>query len=172
MITKTEVRRLILEKRKEITLDSIENNSKRIIERILSLMEFQKSNNVWLFAPLNWEVDLFWIMKLTDNKRFYFPKVRWNLLEFGLVKSKNDLKEGSFGILEPINYDSEVYLDMVFVPWLAFTVDWKRIWFWKWFYDKYLCWTEAIKVWVCFDYQIFDDLQQDELDVKMDYVLY
>lgn len=168
---KSDIRKIVLKQRDLLSESYIALESKKIVETIKSLEKYKKAKKVWLFANLKWEIDLFGLLETWVDKIFYFPKVVWDNIQFWKVWKKDDLKKWSFGVLEPENIDLNVNLDLIIVPWLAFTQDLKRIGYWKWYYDKYLQSKDVYKIWVCFDFQVFDDFDQGVFDVRMDKII-
>lgn len=179
MLSKQEIRQKIIKKRKEISKDFILKNSLKIIKIIKEKNIFKNSKNIWIFYPLIWEVDLLPFL-WEKNKNFYFPKVEWNDIFFWKIQKISDLKKWSFWLFEPKKIDKNINLDLILVPALAFSLDWKRIWFWKWFYDKYLfSLKKELKtkimpklIWVCFEFQIFDNLPQEKQDFLIDEIIF
>ena len=170
MLSKIEIRKEILKKRQNLSDSFIKSKSEIVVRELISLDIFKKANSIWLFASLPWEIDLIsliWKWK----KNYYFPKVFWKDLCFWPVTNLDDLDIWSFWILEPKQVQNNVDLDLLIVPALAYTEDWKRIGFGKWYYDRYLINKNTYKLWVCFDFQIYDDFEQNNLDVWMDLVL-
>lgn len=172
MQSKFQIRSIILEKRKKLSDDFVLKKSLKIIEKLKKIREFKEAKNIWIFYPLKWEVDLLALLDLKD-KDFYFPKVDWEDMHFWLVKNFSELMEWRFWIFEPITYN-DISLDLIIVPWLAFSLTWKRIGFWKWYYDRFLdSLSDKPKlIWVCFDFQVFEDLAQDGGDVLVDKLIF
>ena len=171
---KEEKKSFIKIKRQEIDEGTVLESSKNIVNKLLQHKEFTKSSKLWLFSALVWELDLSEIIYSNKDKQYYFPKVVDGNLEFRKVTSAKDLELWGFWILEP-NKECELIdiweLDLVLIPWLAFTKIWKRIWFGKGFYDKALKGTDIYKMWICFEYQVFGDFEEDEWDIRMDEIL-
>ena len=174
MKTKEEIRKEIKEKLKN-TKENTKIYKSNIIQK--ELIRSSKSfKNIFCYIETKDEVittDFINIM-LSTKKRILVPKIiNWNIFPIE-IKSLDKLKIWSFDILEPI--DSKIYkweIDLAVVPWLAFTKNWKRIWRWKWFYDKFFSNNKNIfKIWICFDFQIIKDLKTEIHDIYMNKVIY
>ncbi len=170
--SKERIRSEILSLRSWLESCYISSKSNKIINKIIKLDQYKKAKKIWLYANMPWEVDLFELFNSWENKIFYFPKVIWDNIEFWKVETLEQMQKWSYWIMEPVSIQKDVKLDLIIVPWLAFTLDWKRIGYWKWYYDRYLKNKEIYMLWVCFDFQIFDDLKQDRFDVIVDDVLF
>jgi len=169
MLTKQQIREIILEKRKTLSKDFILKNSLEIIKKIKETKEFKESENIWLFYPLKWEVNLLPFFEENNWKNIFFPKVIWEDILFWKIEKIPELEKWKFWIYEPKKVDKNIELGLIIIPWLAFSKKWGRIWFWKWFYDKYInsLNKKPKLIWVCFDFQIFENLMQEEWDVKI-----
>lgn len=89
------------------------------------------------------------------------------------IKSLSDLKEGSFGILEPqspIEFNKEE-IDLCIIPGLAFDSSGGRIGFGKGYYDKFLNGLNAYKIGICHKELFFGCVPKDEFDILMDEVI-
>ena len=68
--------------------------------------------------------------------------------------------------------EQSIEIDIIIVPWRAFTQDNKRLWRGGWRYDKLLAqYPNAKKIWICFLEQIVENILQEEHDILMDEVL-
>lgn len=89
------------------------------------------------------------------------------------IKSMAELKEGSYGILEPcspIEFD-KTKIDLCIVPGLAFDSDGGRIGFGKGYYDRFLSGIEAYKIGICHKELFFENIPKDDFDILMDEVV-
>ena len=85
------------------------------------------------------------------------------------------LKQAGKKILHPAKepkYEGEI--DVIIIPWRAFTKDNKRLWRGKWWrYDRFLAhYPNSKKIWICFPEQIVDDIPQESHDIVMNEVLF
>lgn len=96
---------------------------------------YQKAENVMLFYPTEFEVDLRGLFD--DDKNFYLPKVDGqNLLVCPYCK---ELKKSAFGIYEPCSkpVNPEI-LDLVIVPALMCDKNGYRLGYGGGFYDRFI----------------------------------
>ena len=88
------------------------------------------------------------------------------------IRSFSDLKEGRYGILEPLN--AEEYrgkIDFSVVPGLAFSYDGYRIGYGKGYYDRFLNGRDTFSVGLSYDELLFDKIPVNEYDVKLNMII-
>jgi len=150
--------------------------SAEIRRRIVALPEWLNAGTVALFAAQNTEPDL---ISLVDagGKRFCFPRVSGDALEFHQCDSKSDLVPGRWGLLEPDATRRPVIgpaeIDLLLIPGLAFTRTGGRLGRGGGFYDRFLESTRprAVKIGVCFHAQIVPTLPLEMHDHEVDAVV-
>ena len=89
------------------------------------------------------------------------------------IRSMEDLREGSFGIPEPVlpkEFPKEE-IDFVIVPGVAFDKDGYRLGYGKGYYDRFLCDISPYKLGVCQKEFYIEKLPHGEYDIKMDNVI-
>jgi len=113
---------------------------------------------------------------LVNGKKVYLPKT-WpkdRRLTFHRVYSFSDLVSGPFGLLEPNPKNEEAdlgSLEVIFIPGLAFDVKGYRLGYGGGFYDRVLKETSALKVGVCYSFQLLESLPVEPHDVPVDLIL-
>jgi 5-formyltetrahydrofolate cyclo-ligase len=111
-----------------------------------------------------------------EGKKVYLPKT-WTQerrLTFHRVYSFSDLVPGPFGLLEPNPKNEEAdlgSLNVMFIPGLAFDVKGFRLGYGGGFYDRVLKETSALKVGVCYSFQLVESLPVEPHDVPVDLIL-
>lgn len=153
------------------------NLSKMISNTLISLDVFKASSIVALYSPFRNEVDLMPLLGI-KGKRFAFPKVKKGAkkLEFHEVRSLNDLAEGNFGILEPVEetavFDVEK-IDLFAVPGVAFSQKCERIGYGGGYYDATLPFRSlnSKAVGIAYDFQIIDPGFSTEGDQPVDIII-
>lgn len=83
------------------------------------------------------------------------------------------IKSNIYGIPEPVmmNESEKVEPDVVIIPGIAFDKNRHRIGFGGGYYDRFLSEVKAVKIGVCFNRQIIDDVFPETHDVPMDIVV-
>ena len=146
----------------------------------LSILEsdfYKKARSVMLYMPIGNEVSTSLIKADAEEnkKRLYYPVTSENTKEIKAyrVKEKTEFKKGGFSIPEPKNAKlaSSEEIDLIIVPGVAFSKNGARVGFGKGCYDRFLKNMKATKVGICYELQIFDGIQEDENDIRVDYVV-
>lgn len=139
-----------------------------------------KAKNIFIYLSFGSEIQTNNIITkaLRDGKEVYIPKVykKNKLMKAVRLKSFNDLKENSMGILEPIddsNYIDKRQIDLILVPGVVFDLNGNRIGYGGGYYDRYLQDIKEIrnKVVLAYDLQIVDSINPDIHDIAFDYII-
>ncbi|MGL5019858.1 MAG: 5-formyltetrahydrofolate cyclo-ligase [Luteolibacter sp.] len=127
-----------------------------------------------IYSALPGEVDLTALCQNHPHRQWVYPKVEGHHLTF---HPGDSLQPGAFGILEPVDGSPEVPLreiDAFICPGLAFDHSGHRLGRGRGFYDRLLARArpEALKIGVCFPFQIVPDTFPEPHDVIMDHVIF
>lgn len=157
-MTKSELRKIYLEKRKSLSADEIAAKSRQIAERFFATSDLSVVSLLHCFIPIEKfnEIDTSVIYQKIWAE---FPAIRTfaphaNLetgeMENRLFRSESQLTENKWGILEPADDETveSSEIDLVLVPLLCFDERGNRVGYGKGFYDKFLakCSPECLKV--------------------------
>lgn len=166
MENKTALRTEIKSLRKNLDITGI---SKILVEKIKMHQAFKSADNVMIYYPLKYEINLLELLK--EDKNFYFPKVDGENL---LVCPYNDnFQKSELNILEPCSEPvSAEILDLIIVPALAIDKSNYRLGYGGGFYDKFLSKNPGIKtlVPICSKF-VYEKLPHEDFDVPVDYVV-
>ncbi len=134
-----------------------------------------KYTNRVVYISLSDEVDTKKIIEsiLSSNKKCFIPIQQGEKFFFTEITKDTQYQKNKYGILEPINPKKNIDKpDVILVPGLAFTVDWKRLWRWLWRYDKLLAqYQSMVTVGSCFQQQIIEKIPTQAHDQDMDIIL-
>ena len=138
---KTELRRLIRQKKRALTPEQIETASDRLAERLFRHPLYRQARTVYLYLSCNQEVRSAPILRraLADGKRVAAPCVEGERLRFRLLTADTPLVPDAFGAPEPLG--SPLVDDptaLVLLPGLAFGADGARLGYGGGFYDRLL----------------------------------
>jgi len=160
-----------------------EQLSIKAAQRFLSQLEKNdiklKGLNIALYRAGEDEVDLKHLENecVTQNSLLYYPRVVSKTeMKFHLVENPGNYSwvKNKWGIEEPAESAASLppqQLDMIIVPGVAFTSEGKRMGRGAGFYDRFLPHTnQALKVSLCFEFQIVKVLQQNQWDVDVDWI--
>ncbi len=157
--------------------------SRAIWERFLALPQFHAAGTVMLYVHTGSEVRTAPMLPqlLTGPKQVVVPFCEGEHLGLFLLDAIEELAPGTLGILEPrveLRHASgkqvnPTQIDLVMVPGVAFDRKGNRLGHGKGYYDRLLgrLRTDAWKVGVAFECQLFDTIPVLEHDVPVDLVL-
>lgn len=173
MCKKSDIRMSIKNIKKNITEEQRSQISDRIRHYTEQLPEFQRARTVLLYHSLQDEVDTSMFLKSWQrDKRLLLPVVKKNDLIIRDYLPEN-LKPGSFGILEPQGKEITdlSVIDLIIIPGVAFDRNRNRLGRGKGYYDRLLARLKAYKIGICYDCQIIDRIPTEKHDIPMDYVI-
>jgi len=147
-----------------------------ICARIAELREWAAAGMVGLYAAQAGEPDVAGLLR-APGKRFCFPRVAGEGLEFRRCDDMGLLRAGRWNLLEPNPEDcaavSAQEIDLLLIPGLAFTRGGGRLGRGGGVYDRFLAGVHprAVKIGVCFDTQLMDSLPLEGHDHEVDLVV-
>ncbi|MDR9401555.1 MAG: 5-formyltetrahydrofolate cyclo-ligase [Psychroflexus sp.] len=176
MLTKHQLRLKYKSKRKKLSADDIEAKSMEIANRLINEPVWDYSN-YHLFLPIRRQKEVnteFLISALQGHDKNIILSATdfetYTMKHF-LLTDDTLIKENKMGIPEPLNgfEISEDYIDVVFLPLLAFDKLGNRIGYGKGFYDKFLskCKNSMLKIGLSF-FEAEDEIPAHKNDVRLD----
>ena len=182
-MTKAEIRKEYLSRRKAISREERTAMSQAIADLFFADFDLSRVNFLHLFLPIERfnEVDTRLIVekvwKEYPNVQTVVPRVdsETNEIENLKFSTNTELITNTWGISEPIHKESveSQKLDLVLVPGLAFDGEGHRVGYGKGFYDRLLkkCRRDCGKIGLSF-FELVDKIEDvHDGDVKMDYVI-
>lgn len=176
---KTALRRLYIQKRKELSALQVEEYSKKI-SQLFATLPLAEVNYLHTYYPIpgKTEVDCLkivqWIRQEQPQIQVVLSKsnLRNNTLEHYLWKSDTPLFMNKWGITEPQRGEiiCPEKLDLILIPLLAFDEKGNRVGYGKGFYDRFLseCRKDALKVGLSFFDAVENPFEVFEHDVPLD----
>lgn len=176
---KKKIRKELLHKRNEIDPVTKIIAARDILSRLAKMDEFQKAEDILLYASYDSEVPTREIFDTTlwMEKRVFFPKVTESEMEFYEIKNYEELSEGYKGILEPdggsLKYQDDNHKGtFMILPGSVFGRDGYRIGYGKGYYDRYLTMHPSIiKCGICYSMQLISHCPHEAFDIKMDIIV-
>ena len=115
--SKIELRKWAKDTRKELDIESL---SRLFIEEIKKNDIFKNSQNIMLFYPLKYEINL--LDLISNEKKFFLPRTNRLNIDVCPYRKGDKLDIGGFGVKEPLTHPvSAKILDLIIVP--ALVVD-------------------------------------------------
>ena len=172
---KNQLKQSILEKRNSLPKEEILEKSRQIQKNLFNLDSYRKSKTIMFFVSFNSEVHTHEMIKAVfKDKTVVIPKVEHHEIEPSVIIDFDNLMAGQFGILEPIEAMKIAYknIDLVLVPGIVFDKEGHRIGYGFGYYDKFLRKVpKALKIGLCFDFQLVDKVPREEHDVPVDLIV-
>ena len=174
---KTALRREILEKKKAMSPEEIEDRSARLGELFAQTDAYRTAKTIYGYMPYNQEVRTVPILEraIRDGKKVAVPKVYGDTMRFIYLDDLTQVAKSDMGIPEPIA-DEPVADDetaLVLMPGLAFDEVGHRIGYGGGFYDKFLtAEPDHPTVALCYDFQMYAHLDTEEFDIPVDMVIW
>lgn len=177
-IKKDEIRKQILEKRTNLSLEEVDKKSELIIENLTPYLK--NAQNIMIFMDMKNEVRITKLIELYPEKNFFISKiVNSKNREMKINKyNENELVLHKFGYYESSSDDfyDEKILDIVIVPALAFDSSKNRIGFGGGYYDTFLNKVRGknkntLFIGVCYDFQMIEEVPIEGHDITLDLVI-
>lgn len=177
-IKKDEIRKQILEKRSNLSLEEVDKKSELIIENLTPYLK--NAQNIMIFTDMKNEVRITKLIELYPEKNFFISKIVNNKnREMKINKyNENELVLHKFGYYESSSDDfyDEKILDIVIVPALAFDSSKNRIGFGGGYYDTFLNKVReknknTLFIGVCYDFQMIEEVPIEGHDITLDLVI-
>lgn len=176
---KRSLRSQFLAQRRSLSHDLWCSSSRAAQLNLLSLVEYVEAKCIALYAPAHNEIDTGLILAdaFHTGKRVLYPAVCGNHMVFRGVDHIDELREGTFGILEPCPTGADHQADeadLIVVPGVAFDLAGHRIGYGKGFYDRFLHHPDcsAHLVGLCHDFQLTGGtIPADAHDIPMEIIV-
>ena len=172
---KKELRKLIRERKKQLSLSEKQKEGKEIFSLIENSSVYKNAQIILLYWSMDDEVPTHdFILSNYETKTILLPCVVGDDLVLRKFEGMSSMKAGEqFGILEPTGEIFSDYekIDLMIIPGVAFDREKRRIGRGRGFYDRLLSVNQNKKMGICFDCQLVEQVPVEEFDVKMDYVV-
>lgn len=179
MITKTELRKELLEKRALLTKNEIDTMSAEIFAKAELLQCYKSAKTIMLYITFGNEINTipFLAKAIGDNKTVVTPICEKNRsMKLAVTAGIEGMAKNKMGILEMPLEGTEFIepeaLDLIIVPGLAFTPGGDRIGYGGGYYDTLFSKAEhAVRLCPSFDSFIVDSLPTESHDYKVDIII-
>lgn len=182
MLDKRVLRKEMLEKRSQLSLQEIKEKSKTITNSLLNLNEYNKSQFIFTFISFKDEVDTHKIIKssLKKDKRIGVPITipeKKQLQVSEIMDFDSELELSYYDILAPkaknIRIVALELIDFILVPGVIFDRRGYRVGYGGGYYDRFFSKLDknVLKIGLCYDMQIQSNVPTDCYDIPVDYIL-
>ena len=176
-MNKQELRRVIREKKRAMTIAEIEAKSAALGELFRQSDAYRNAKTIYGYLPYNQEVRTVAMLEqaIRDGKRVAVPKCYGDEMKFIFMEELSLVEKGYANIPEPIA-DGPIADDetaLVLMPGLAFDPQGHRIGYGGGFYDKFLAAEPGHPTLaLCYEFQMLPHLETEEYDIPVDYVIW
>ncbi|KZL92780.1 5-formyltetrahydrofolate cyclo-ligase [Clostridium magnum] len=180
LLSKTTFRKLVLEKRDAVAMDTRKKWDEEVFKRIIHNEFYINSNIIFTFVSFGSEVNTHQIINLAlnDNKIIYVPKIKSKEkgIEIFRINSLSDLRPGYFDILEPSENCSAADsrdIDLILMPGVAFDRQGGRLGYGAGFYDRFLTKMskKVSKIALAYQLQVVNSVPMESSDVRIDGII-
>ena len=172
---KKELRELLKSGRRSLTAAEIEEKSAAVCERLLPLLRGAVCVMTYLSAFKEVCVDGLTAELIKSGATVAVPVTDPDTSEItpSLLTYLDDVEYGAYGIREPsvISEIPKHKINAVIIPGVGFSKSGARLGFGKGCYDRFLEDFEGLKIGVCYELQLTDELTAEEHDIPMDMVI-
>ncbi len=167
-----EIRSTIKNLRKSLDSATARSLSNIIIDKVLGLNEIKLNQTFMVYNSFGREVQTDRLISAlkSQNKTVACPITVGNDMVAG-VPTSCEYKKSSLGVLEPLEYTILENPSVVIVPLVACDKNLNRIGMGKGYYDRYLRDKTAIKIGICYDFQVVDKIIPNKTDVPLDIIV-
>ena len=175
-LNKHKLREEIRRRRASLPTYEVLEKSNRIVTRLKEMDDFINAGVIACYISFDNEVYTHGLIKqFIKSKDILVPVVRGNEIFLSHIMDWKELKSGTYGILEPAGefirkrgYDE---VELIIVPGIVFDKKGRRIGYGGGYYDRLLSSMDALKVALAYEFQIFDEIPEDEHDIRMDVIV-
>ncbi|MFP4286193.1 MAG: 5-formyltetrahydrofolate cyclo-ligase [Candidatus Izemoplasmataceae bacterium] len=167
-MTKNELRQSFLARRNLLDEKMIFLFNTLLLDNLRTVLESLKPKSLGVFYPMQNEVDL---RSLSQDYTLHYPDIVDK--EIIYLKDISRFKEAVFNTTVPDHHDETPLseIDIIIVPGIVFSKDFYRIGYGKGYYDKLLKKTNALKIGVCFELFVLDNIPIESHDEAVDMIV-
>lgn len=165
--------RLRVKARKNLLDAERASAAQRVFEHLERTAAFMLAEHILMYHSLPDELSTHeFLNRWSGRKNFYLPRVNGVNLDI-LPYDRSRMHLGAFNIEEPTGDETADIndIELIIVPGVAYDKRGNRIGRGKGFYDRLLQDSHAVTIGVAYHCQLVDDIEPDEYDVPVDYVI-
>lgn len=175
MESKKDIRCRILKLRDALDTQTHSKMTDAIIEQVLKHPAFVQADEIYSYVDYRSEVGTKKLIReaLSLHKRVAVPKVHGDDMDFCYIESLDELKKGSYGILEPANNRQVLCPQgLMLIPGAVFDLTGARIGYGKGYYDRYISKYKMEQTMaLAFSFQVLDRIPTNEHDRSVRWIV-
>lgn len=170
METKREIRRRIRQKRLELSDADWARDTERIALTVFRHPWFLCGKELYLYVDHGREAGTCLIMEeaFRRGKNVWVPRVEGKSMHFYRIRSREELRPGSYGILEPVGSEAaDGGEGLMLMPGVAFDERRGRVGYGGGYYDRYLEAHPKLRTMgLAFEFQVLPEVPWGEHDIR------
>ncbi|MGN1208559.1 MAG: 5-formyltetrahydrofolate cyclo-ligase [Christensenellales bacterium] len=167
------LRKSMLKQRNSLNLQQVESLSHKIFLNTKNTLEKIEFEKVFVYKSFKNEVDtqelIDWL--LFNKKQVFLPRVEQNCMVAVKFDANSKLLKNKFGICEPTEKAEQIDDFVAIMPCLAVDKNGNRVGFGGGFYDKFLEGKNALKIVICYDNQVVENINPSKFDVPVNFIV-
>lgn len=166
------IRKEIKNIRDNLNYSVVQNLSKIIENKLLTLDIFKQNLTFFVYKDFKNEVQTDGIIKFLKSlsKTVCHPLIfEDNMLSVKPLSSEFMLDK--YGVLTPKHYEIKNDVDVAIIPLIACNTSKNRIGFGKGYYDKFLKDKSILKIGLCYDFQVVENITPNPWDIPLDIII-
>ena len=167
---KVTLRNKMIQKRLDLSSEEHITKSNLIISKLKQHPDFINAKILGIYVSCKNEVDtIALIQEIIKTKKVSVPKTNHHEMDFYLIDSLEELKLGTYGILEPHNNRliDKNKIDLLIVPIVAYDRNNNRLGYGGGFYDRYLKDYHGSIIGLAFAFQQVKNLPVESYDLPI-----
>lgn len=176
-MNKSVLRERVKELRRALTAEEIKSRSAEITDALLSLEIMKNACTVMVYISAFKEVETKGIIERLSamGKKIVVPVSNTSdcTITPSYIDGLDRMKRGAYGIPEPeaIRRAELSELEVILIPGIVFDESCSRCGFGKGYYDRLLSECGAVKIGLCYDFQVVGKIETDANDIPMDMIV-
>lgn len=170
-LSKVELRKMMKSLLSQETREALERKSFELSLNLIQVLEKCGKNHICLggYSPIQKEPAWFAAMKIFP--KLAFPRIEKEKMDFHLATLAELVDVGDYSIKEPKVDAEKISPEILIIPGLAFTLRGERLGRGGGHYDRYLSSFKGLRIGVCYEMQIVEDVFVGPYDEKVDFVV-
>ncbi len=166
------LRKSIIKMRENLDKETLRLSSAIITESLFALDGFADFSSYFVYNSFRGEVDTNEIINRLKSmdKTVLYPLTVGDTM-YAVKPESEKFEKDKFGVYVPSKYSIVNNVDVVIVPLVACDKNLNRIGFGKGFYDRFLRDRQCLKIGICHDFQVVDEIDPKEWDVPLDIII-
>ena len=167
------IRNNIKNQRNNLSQENVCFLSDLILNNLLLNKQILNYDNFFVYNSFKNEVDTKKLIKILQdlNKNIYLPVTKNNQMYTVKLTPNTQFELSNFKILQPKGLSQDIDNFVAIVPCVAVDKNGNRIGFGKGYYDKFLKNKTCIKIALCYDFQLVENISPQPHDEKMDIII-